>query len=56
MGRRIASVVDAHVEPGGHVCQWNGRDLHGDLVHSGVYHIRLEALGTAEIAKLVVTR
>jgi len=41
-GRRVASLVDGHLQPGSHRAAWDGRDGAGNRVAPGVYFVRLE--------------
>ena len=50
-GRRIARLFDADQSPGVHDVQWNATGL-----ASGVYFVRIEALGEARVAKLVLLK
>ncbi len=44
-GRRLATLVDAPLDPGRHVISWDGRDASGRPVAAGVYFVRLHAQG-----------
>jgi hypothetical protein len=43
LGRKVAVICDGMVSAGLHTLQWNGRDLHGQLMPSGMYVYRLSA-------------
>lgn len=56
-GRHVATVFDGRVEPGPFTTTWDGRDLRGRAVVSGVYLARLTASnGVREVARLVLVR
>jgi flagellar hook assembly protein FlgD len=55
-GRLVASLVDGSRGPGEHRVPWDGRDLTGTRAASGVYRVRLSALGAVRAANLVVSR
>jgi flagellar hook assembly protein FlgD len=41
---------------GQHSAVWNGRDRNGAEVARGVYFVRLDASGSTDVQKAVVTR
>jgi hypothetical protein len=53
-GRRVATLVEGRVEPGTHTIRWDGRDLRGRRVASGVYFLRVRADEFAHRDKVVV--
>jgi len=56
-GRRVATVVDGVQPAGWHSAVWNGNDVAGRLVASGMYFARLEAAGGGtQVRKIVVAR
>jgi flagellar hook assembly protein FlgD len=56
-GRRIASPAAGLLLPSGrHAVTWDGRDLAGDPVPSGVYFVRLEAGGFSRTGKILRLR
>ena len=50
-GRLAATLVDSYQGEGYHVVRWNASGL-----ASGVYFIRLQALGTVQIMKAMLLR
>ena len=56
LGRRIATLTDRQVEAGRHALTWDGRDMSGTAVGSGVYWLRLESGGVIASQPLVVAR
>ncbi len=55
-GRRVASPAVGSWPAGAHAVQWDGRDLSGLPVASGVYFMRLEAGSTRQSAKVLRIR
>jgi hypothetical protein len=55
-GHRIATLVDAHTEPGEHHVVWNGRDAHGARVASGTYFVTFDSGGTHLRRRLVMLK
>ncbi len=55
-GRRVQTLVDATLGAGAHEAFWNGRDRDGLETPSGVYFVRLEALGEVHRARVVRVR
>ena len=55
-GRTLRMLVDEIVSAGTHSVFWNGEDGYGTPVASGVYVCRLEALGKADVRKIVLLR
>jgi len=55
-GRRVTTLVDRALEAGSHTVSWNGRDLAGKRVSSGVYVYEL-AMGADRLTRrMVVTQ
>ncbi len=55
-GKRVATLVDGHVEPGFHSVIWQGRDDTGHQVASGVYFCRMTAEGFEDAVKMVLLK
>jgi endonuclease I len=56
-GRLVRVLSDGGVlAAGGHFVEWNGRDDAGAPVRTGLYLCRLEALGTGDTRRIVLTR
>lgn len=55
-GRRIRTLVAERREAGHHAVTWNGRDDRGRGVASGVYVVRLEALGRTQLQRVVLLK
>ncbi len=53
-GRKLAVLVDGHLEAGPQELIWEGRDQEGHPMSSGVYFCRLEARGFSDARKLVL--
>ncbi len=56
LGQVVARLANGMREAGYHTVLWNGRDLHGNPVPSGVYHYRLEAEGYVMTKKMVLAK
>jgi hypothetical protein len=55
-GREVKSLVDTELDAGLQKCQWDGTDLHGTPVSSGVYFYRLKAAGKTLTKKMVLLK
>ena len=55
-GRRVRTIVEGSLEPGVHVCRWNGRDDSGRALSPGIYLVRLRANGAQRTQRLVIIR
>ena len=56
VGRRVARLEDRSVDAGSYRTNWNGRDANGEAVASGVYHVRVRAGSSVEVARAVLVR
>jgi len=56
MGREVRRLVAEEQSAGQHCLVWNGTDRSGAEVARGVYFVRLDAAGSAEVKKAIVTR
>ena len=55
-GRLVRKVVDASQSAGVFKATWDGRDLGGRAVSSGVYFLKLTSPGKAKTARVVLVR
>ena len=55
-GRLITTLVDATMPAGSHLAHWDGRGSDGEAVGSGVYFVRLDAIGVSEAKKIVLLK
>ena len=55
-GRLIQTLIDEPRSAGLHTVQWNGQDLHGSPVASGVYFYRIQWNGNTQSRKMVLLR
>ena len=55
-GRLVRTLVDDHTSAGYHRATWNGRDIGGGLVPSGIYLCRMEAETYIATEKIVFLR
>ena len=56
LGRTVVVLADGHREAGYHHISWDGRDEMGRQAGSGVYLLRLEAGGWAQVRKMTLMR
>jgi hypothetical protein len=55
-GRRIARLADAPMSQGVHSITWDGTDLHGTPVASGIYFLRLKVLDSTRTVKVILRK
>ncbi len=55
-GRRRATILDQELAAGATEVTWNGRDVGGEPVSSGIYFVRLTFAGGARLSKIVMLR
>ncbi|MCC6652306.1 MAG: carbohydrate-binding protein [Candidatus Eisenbacteria bacterium] len=53
-GRQVRVLADRRMQAGTHMAAWDGRDDGGKRLASGVYFVRFEAAGMAQVGKLVL--
>ncbi len=56
MGQEIAKLADQQMQPGNYNVKWDGRDIHGNAVSSGVYYYRMQAGNFSEIKKMILMK
>lgn len=56
MGREIITLVERHEPAGERLTMWNGLDMRGNKVPSGIYFYRLQAGKRLEVKKIVLTQ
>ena len=56
LGARVATLVDEHQKAGSKIASWDGRDVNGAPVSSGVYFYKLQAGSYTEIRKMILLR
>jgi hypothetical protein len=56
LGERVALLLDGSVEAGVHRVEWDGRNLAGQSVSSGVYFYRLQSDGISETKKMLLLK
>lgn len=54
-GRRVATLVSGTLPPGTHERVWDGRDARGRALPAGLYFLRLQAGGRAEVTRVTLT-
>ncbi|HEX6791419.1 MAG TPA: FlgD immunoglobulin-like domain containing protein [Candidatus Krumholzibacteria bacterium] len=55
-GRRVRSLADEDRPAGRHAATWDGRDLRGARVASGVYYLRMQTRAGVKLQKVVLVR
>ena len=55
-GQRVRELVDHYHEGGRYQIAWDGLDEAGDPMSSGVYLLRLQALGRVETRKMMLMK
>jgi hypothetical protein len=56
LGRRVKTLVCQQQDPGTHLAIWDGRDLSGEPVSSGMYVIKLEVGGNSQTVKATLLK
>ncbi len=56
LGRRVGALVSGFRKAGTGLCRWDGRDVTGAPVSSGVYFCRLRAGDFADVKKMILLR
>lgn len=56
IGNLITELCNSEMEAGQHESEWNGTDLHGRLVPSGMYFIKLQSGGYAAVRKMIMLK
>ncbi|GJQ21662.1 MAG: hypothetical protein HBSIN02_20170 [Bacteroidia bacterium] len=56
LGREVATLVNDEMDVGFHSVTWNGRNLYGQQVASGVYFFRIEAGSFVETRRMLLVR
>jgi len=55
-GRTVRTLQHGELEPGEHVCSWDGRDDMGTKAATGSYTLRLEVVGGVLTSRVVAIR
>ncbi len=55
-GERVRTLVDGEQKSGSHAVRWDGRDLNGDLVPSGMYLVKIKAGEFSAVNKMILLR
>ncbi len=56
LGQNVTTLLEADLPPGTYQTQWDGRDLHGTNIASGIYFYRLTADNFRQVRKLVLLK
>jgi hypothetical protein len=55
-GHKVVTLMDDFLGSGLHRVPWNGRDQNGRAVASGIYRVRLEAVGLSEMRSVALVK
>ncbi|NQV29653.1 MAG: T9SS type A sorting domain-containing protein [Candidatus Marinimicrobia bacterium] len=55
-GRLVVSLIDAHLQPGKYSSSWDGQNMHGEPVSSGIYHAVLSSTSQQVAIKVTLLR
>jgi len=55
-GRKVAVLVDEWQDPGRKAVRWNGIDMDGNALSSGIFFCRMQACDYVEVRKLVLVK
>ncbi len=56
LGRHISTLINAKLSAGRHSYEWNGKDVNGNQVTSGVYQYVLQVGNKREVKKMLLIR
>jgi hypothetical protein len=56
LGQRLATLLNSNLAPGSHRAEWNGRDVNGKAVGSGIYFYILEGNGVRLSHKMILLK
>jgi flagellar hook assembly protein FlgD len=56
LGRKVATLVNDHLEPGAHHIEWDARDDGGRQLASGVYFYRIRTTSSQASRKMVLLK
>lgn len=56
LGQRVVKLIDDQLQAGQHTAFWNGKDVSGNLVSSGVYYMRLISEGRQQVQKITLLK
>lgn len=56
VGNKVASLFEGNVEKGARSFEWNGTDINGQLLSSGMYLCKVEGNGSTTVNKVVIAR
>jgi hypothetical protein len=56
LGQTVVTLVNTRKDAGYHSVQWDGRDVNGDLVRSGVYIYKITANSFAQTKKMILLK
>ncbi len=56
LGQKVAALVDTRLAPGEYYASWDGRNMSGATVTSGIYLYRLQTGPNAHVGKMILLR
>jgi len=56
LGRHISTLISSNLTTGSYKVEWNGKDLSGNRVKSGIYHYVLQVGNKKEVKQMVLIR
>ena len=56
VGQKVSTLVDGDMKPGIYAADWNGRDVNGKSVSSGIYFYRMQAGDFSDMKKMVLVK
>ena len=56
LGQRVATLVNGIQEPGYHAIMWNGTNMHGAAMSSGMYFYHIQAGDFRAVKKLILVK
>ena len=56
LGQLVTTLVNEEKQPGEYTVFWNGKDMHGRDVPSGVYFYRMKAGEFTDVKKMILMR
>ncbi len=56
LGQKVATIMDGNLSSGSHIVMWDGRNLHGQVLPSGVYFYRLSTPNFTAVKKMILLK
>jgi flagellar hook assembly protein FlgD len=55
-GQLVATLIDKQLPQGKYTVQWNGRDMNGKSVASGMYFVKMKAADFEKVNKIMLLK